>query len=138
MQHLKASQRRHDERWDYTSEWQNITHPIGYCHAWKDPDEWGLPVSDEEKEKFRQHKGKYHTDGHATAEEACECYKQYILDHIVRHSDDINTLHKCQVCDEWTHHRVHVDRFDSFILCAKHANRETLEKLFEVGEAWES
>ena len=138
MQHLKARQRQHDKRWDYTSEWQNIIHPIGYCHAWKDPDAWNLPMSEDQKQEYRQFSDKYHTDGHETAVEACECYKQYLLDHTVRHSDDMDTLLKCKICHDWTHHRVHVDRFMSFILCKKHANRETLEKLVKVGESWES
>lgn len=80
--------------------------------------------------------------GHDTAEEARECYKSYMLDkhlHLDRKiSDDI--LMKCKVkgCEEFTSGFASVGGYSMFILCDKHRTREEVERLYSVGESWES
>ena len=133
MQHKKARQREIDKRWDYTVG----DHPIGYCHEWKDPDEWKVPMTESKKEEYRAHEEKYHTTGHATEEEACDCYKDYLLDHNLRAFKESQTMRPCQVCGLWTQTRVEIN-WTILTLCEMHASREEVAKLISVGESWES
>jgi hypothetical protein len=137
MQHKQALQRSTDGRWDYTSG----RTPIGYCHEYSDPMEnnpFNLYWPQDQIDAVRNNKHKYHTDGHATKEEACDCYKEYTLDHHYHIGKDSNSQHKCQVCKEWTQNIIHAGMYQIFILCDKHANREEVSKLLEIGESWES
>src|SRR5512134_1548152 len=83
----QALQRESDKRWDFTSSTGSTkAHPIGYCAGWRDvpsPEvaadldaRLGAGFAERlaaEIEEKRQHQGKYHTDGHATAAEADAC-----------------------------------------------------------------
>lgn len=101
---------------------------------WGDADRW--QKSKNEAEAFKH---KYHTNGHATLEEACECYKSYQLDHSLR-MDQVtsSTMHKCQVCGTWTQAIATVGPWLHFYLCDDHRNREEVAKLFSIGESWGS
>lgn len=72
--------------------------------------------------------------GHATKEEACEHYRQYIIhDMPWSVSQDPNTQHKCGICSRWTMdyywHSTYI-----FKLCREHQNKESLEELMpEIG-----
>lgn len=138
MQYKAAQQRKADGRWDYTSGGA----PTGYCHAPNDPAEYerlGIHVSEHELQLWEQFKDKYHTDGHATADEACECYKQFLLDNRL-HLDNKqeNQQSRCQVCKEFTQGLATVGPYRMFILCDEHRTRETVTELLKVGESWES
>jgi hypothetical protein len=145
MNHLAARQRKTDKRWDYTSDNKRTgTYPIGYCHALREmKPEIGFSQEmcdryNTEEQKFAS---KYHKDGHATKEEACECYRQYELDHTLRFEDDnpdASTLHKCEECGTFTSGSAHVGAYVYWRLCAEHRTREQVEKRFTVGEAWQS
>lgn len=76
--------------------------------------------------------------GHDTEEEACNHYKEYLLDNRVRYSKDVQSQRKCEICKEWTQGLAWVGGYQGFQLCEKHQNRESLEKLLEVGISWES
>lgn len=139
MRHYSARQRT-DGRWDFTCGNQ----PVGYCGEFI---EWGdnerkmfgenfaNHVIEEQKDyKFRH---KHHIDGHATAEEACECYKQYLLDNNMRVSNNKNSQHKCGVCGEWTTQFVQVGESWLRTLCEKHSNKEEVEKIYKApSEIW--
>lgn len=138
MNYYQALQRESDKRWDYTKTNDGRTRPTGYCAGWH---EWqDLPVwSDEEnahhraewEQKVVPYKAKYHSDGHAVAEEAVECYRQYELDQDLRLGiRDETAQGKCAVCEEWTQLRAMVGMWQC-PLCEAHNNREEVEKLYE-------
>jgi hypothetical protein len=138
MNYFGPRKRQSDDRWDYTNRNANWIYPIGYCSNYTPLDSGLIKVSEQQAKDHTRFKDKYHTTGHATADEACECYKEYLLDrrfHVKEYSD---TKHKCQVCGEWTQGYVQVGSYQTFDLCDKHANREEVSKLFEVWTSVES
>lgn len=140
-------QRQSDKRWDMTvsSDEEGWAHAIGYCAGWKgDPDEaererlekmFGEGFADRlaaELEPLRQHQAKFHRDGHATAEEAYACYKQYELDTKLRFWESKSEQKKCQICEAWTTHRAELGEFHrEFFLCLEHATRENVVLVME-------
>lgn len=133
MNHFKARQRK-DGRWDYTCRNDNYIFPVGYCDEYRPLDDRfpADPVYDANKDK-------HHTSGHATPEEARECYNRYLLDQQLRlNLESTDTQRRCQVCQEWTSLFADLD-CHIYELCEKHNNREEVEKLFKgVGEIWSS
>lgn len=81
--------------------------------------------------------------GHDTAEEACEHYRQYLLDRL-RFLDDVEnapSLHRCDApgCGAYTSGGVDVRGSLRFTLCAAHRNRETVALLYrKVGQIMSS
>jgi len=135
MSHLIALQRQHDLRWDYTI--NNV--PAGYCRQWRDWDEAIQKVSRAAYEKALSFKDKHHGDGHETAEQACACYKEYLLDQrLSLNHKNSGSQHRCKVCGEWTQMFAMVGAYDLFFLCDAHHNRDEIAKLLIVGESWES
>jgi hypothetical protein len=148
VNHYKARQREIDGRWDYTSgNSREGTHPVGYCHAYRPftPERctWMTAQQcDKENTEQAPFVAKYHADGHATELEACECYREYLLDRRLRLYDppsDPDTLHKCAVCGAMTAGMAEVD-MEHWFLCDAHRNRAEVEKLVPHGrsEAWSS
>lgn len=142
MNYLAPLQRQSDGKWDYTRN----GHPTGYCHAYRPfekKDLWifcnSQEAMDRENEKLGKYAEKYHACGHDTKEEACACYRQYLLDNLIRYDGkDMSSQQKCEVCGEWTQRFAH-GPYEIVVLCDKHCNREDLEKVFhEVGIGWES
>lgn len=146
MNFLKPRQRQSDKRWDYTSanDNQKTCYAIGYCapyRHWTDEqrERLGGYITDEMVAESEATKHKHHEDGHATAEEACECYKQYLLDHETSYDG-----HKqepwspCDICQKRTPSVVMVSGWPKAHLCDEHRNRECLEKVLKVGESWGS
>lgn len=143
----QVRQRQGNHRFDMTvsSDEEGWAHPIGYCAGWKgDPDEaekarleklFGEGFAERlqaELEGKRQFKDKYHNEGHATAEEAYACYRQYELDNELRFWESKAEQKKCQVCEEWTTHRAELGHFHrEFVLCLKHATREHVVLVME-------
>jgi hypothetical protein len=142
MNHKCARKRQSDGRWDYTYNGG----PWGYCREYRPLAEDGriIPagVSRYENEKMDSLKGKFHTDGHATEQEACDCFKQYQLDTALRlqaaEPENASQQHKCQICRKWTACHAQVGAYQLFVLCPEHQTRECVESLFSVGESWES
>ena len=138
MNYFGPRQRESDKRWDYTCRNDNWVYPVGYCHEYRSLKNGLMPVSDEQEREHERFKDKYHTNGHVTADEACQCYKQYLLDRRFHTSQWAGTQHQCNVCGEWTQTYVQIGGYQTFDLCAKHANREEVEKLFDVWTSAES
>jgi hypothetical protein len=141
MNYLKSRQRTSDKKWDYTSMNDGHAHPIGYCAGWREysPEQRKtFGMNDKYIAELETRKDKYHAEGHDTPEEACACYKVYQLDTGLRFSDQSNRQEKCLVCNEWTTKVARVDNWESYVLCEKHANREEVEKLYNVFESCES
>ncbi len=134
MNYYAARQRQDDGRWDYTCIRDGKCWAVGYCHEYIEPvDSKGVMYSVGEREKVLENKSKYHNDGHATPEEAQNCYKQYLLDFMVRRSQVDDKQVKCEVCKEWTQNLVEVNHSQVFYLCPAHDNKKELEKLVRVG-----
>lgn len=153
MNHDSARQRKSDQRWDYTTSNDGRGHAIGYCAGWREPvrDDYvrifGESRADaciaEFEAVHRPHQAKYHADGHATAEEACECYKRYRLDCELTFLEDnpkASSQHRCKAagCDVFTSGRAKVGAYNVWPLCAEHRTREVVALLFDVGESWHS
>lgn len=98
--------------------------------------------------KYAVHREKYHTDGHATPAEACECYKLYQLDNSLSFhpGDDIDAalkrqaqIHYCEVCKAPTTSWAHiVGELREFPLCKAHLNREAMEQIYTMGASMAS
>ncbi len=141
MRHYYSRQRA-DGKWDYTCG----DRPIGYCQGYHPYDEkmvnmLGQDEVDRLNAIMEQRKDLYHTCGHNTEQEACECYKQYMLDHHLHlnpKQKDPQQLVKCKVCGEFCSGHAMVGSYTIFRLCEKHCNLEEVSKLYSVGESWES
>lgn len=144
---------RRDGRWDYVCTNSAGTFAIGYCFNGEKPfysltwDELADVVKDlygndparweEEKAKHAPRLANYHNTGHATAEEACECYRRYdVLEHSHRH-DDEDAQKKCAICGEWTMHRVTVGTTlcAEYAICAKCDTEDNVLGLHLTGKA---
>lgn len=136
-------QRITDKQWDYCASNSHACYPIGYCHNYPYDESneslkelfGGLVHWEHAKAKAEPFKDKYHTNGHATEEEACQCYTDYLLDNELSFGEDTHSQKKCKVCDEWTTGRAYVNHH-SFDLCPKHQTREEVAKLYTAGETW--
>ena len=143
MNSYDARQRKDDDRWDYTCQNDGHTHPVGYCAGWPGDRRGTTPIFSDEAwsyflEKLKPFKEHYHTDGHATAEEACECYRRYLLDNRLEFRAHGVAHYPCRVCGALTNCHAEVD-FQMFHLCDEHRNKEEVEKLFpKVGQSWSS
>lgn len=131
MNYYEPKQRQSDGRWDYTR--NNL--PTGYCREFKPFDKEFVEkyhISELDAEKHNGFSHKYHSDGHNSSDEACDCYKEYQLDHQLQlDHEDKNQQRKCQVCGEWTTKFALLD-CSIFQLCDEHRNREEIAKLYKA------
>ncbi len=119
MRHCSALQNKLTKKWKYTAGWARDGRiiEIGFC-------------ADD--------------DGHDTEEEACACYRKYLLEKRCRlHEPQKNptSKHRCAVedCEEYTAGYAVVATYWMKHLCDKHRTVEVVESLFgPVGESWES
>ncbi len=149
-------------------------HPVGYCcpwevcpeclktpgKSWSTPVEGDCPVCNGTRRVDRPTP----CEGHATAEEACEHQRQYLLDHATYQPETpeararASQLNKCEAvlegdprdryddakrhavkrCSEFTYGYASHGPFSHTILCAAHCTREFFAPLVSVGESWQS
>lgn len=143
MRHYSAIQRS-DGKWDYTCG----NRATGYCHDYMPMvEQLAKYMSKQQLDNFEANKDKYHSCGHDSKQEACNCYKQYNLDHYLTFTDDkpksdvstyVYTQYKCEICGDWTNGHADVGYYVRFNLCASHRSREFVERLYSVNESWES
>jgi hypothetical protein len=120
---------RADGRWDYTCTNDAGTFPIGYCteniyalpwerlpvilqYAYGDEIRWN-----QEQAKHLPRAENYHTEGHATAEEAIACYRRHEVLELTRKYEDSHSQERCHVCSEWTQQRVEIGTFGHYAIC---------------------
>lgn len=150
-----------DGTWGYTRTNDGHIMGIGYCRPFEefDPISIGICFAGDmaRYEAFiapcreAAAQGKYHDAGHATAEEACECYKTFLLDFETRFTPDHPDLkllpprhrfNECEApgCNALTNGCAECGSGIAwhFDLCAAHRNRETVAALLTVGESWHS
>jgi hypothetical protein len=151
MNYYAARQRESDGKFDYTCHNDGRTYPVGYCRAYRPFDDKDLGTifcgdaarMAKENEKYGQYANKYHSDGHATADEAGSCYRRYLLDNRSRlHSkknEDADVLNKCAICGKWCANLGEVDSWIHWYLCDEHLTQESLDELFpDVGSSFSS
>lgn len=119
MNYLAARQMKNTDGtpglWHYTVQNDDRVYATGYCAQ-------GCP-------------------GHATAEEACEHQRQYLLNERVQFSDGASATEqrKCKVCGAWTTGYAQVDGWEIYVLCDEHRTRESVDALIpSVGYSMES
>ena len=141
-------QRESDKRWDMTvsSDEEGWCHAIGYCGEKPvDPStQTHLPVHEVNSQGWYRDRepflDKYHRDGHATAQEADACWKEYQLDVELSFHDVVDEARMCALCTRWTQ-RVAVigHEFSERIwLCEGHANRAGVEFALREAQAGEA
>lgn len=103
MNYYQASQLQKGG-WHFTCTNNGKTWPVGYC---------------------AQH------GGHATKEEAEECYRQYLLDnHIRLRSFELEGGQEyCAVCGKLTNLVAEVATVTQYVLCEEHQTKENVAKL---------
>lgn len=130
MNYYQARQRTEDERWDYTCMNDRRIWPVGYCRRWKDWDEDLKKTHPAEYERYVAAKAKFHSEGHATKEEAERCHREYELDNFLKAFSCLSDeQHKCEECGAWTQSGLGLRGIPGNYLCAAHATREFFEKL---------
>lgn len=140
MNYYGPRQRKGDSRWDYTCRNDDVIYPVGYCSPYREPDpkkDWFW--NENSIKKYQAEKEFHHEGGHATAEEAQECYTKYLMDTTLQFGHYGDIWHKCEVCDELTDGYAQVDHGTIYHLCDAHQTREIVEPKFgTVGEIWSS
>ncbi len=125
-----------------SSDEEGWAHAQGYCAGWRgDPDEaekqrltnlFGTDFVERLKKEWDVYlpfKDKFHTDGHATSEEASACWDQYELDTQVRRYKSDQHQNRCEVCKEWTPNITELGEFKRYHLCDTHDTKEALQKV---------
>lgn len=103
MNYYEARRKVDGSGWHYTCKNDWYVWPVGYC---------------------REH------EPHATKEEACDCYRKWLLDnHLRLDGQEANAQHKCRECGEWTSGYAVCDS-TIVVLCDAHRTREVFEKHF--------
>lgn len=156
MNYYAARQREKDKRWDFTVMNDKRIRPVGYCRPYEPLSSSLMPqqVVEQHNSEYGRFQKKYHDDGHATAEEACNCYREYELDNHLRFGkislDEAKSkrqaLEYCEaiaghgICGEVTASAAWIAGSISsrWNLCWQHLNRESVDGLFSVGEIWSS
>ena|SRR3990167_503513 len=129
-------------KWHWTTRNDNVIRADGYCSSRQscpDCDGWAGLIPDRECSAC-DNKGLVDRvpvcEGHDTAEEAAEHYRQYLLDNAkfveVNDADSIQLL-ICKMCDKHTASYMHVkgDAYRHDSVCPEHHNRKTAEFLIE-------
>jgi len=132
MNTYKPFQRQSDKRWDYACENNGHIHPVGYCAPYR---EWwtNSPSSQEAIDAYKATADKHHSNGHATPDEAAECYRNYLLDHRLELKiENKHAQHKCDICGDWTNLYASVNKLSKWGLCEIHNTREQVDALFEL------
>lgn len=136
MNYEQARQRKSDGRWDWTNLNDGFTYRTGYCAAFKPMAEIcasiGMPVNPDKAARHDRFATKYHTDGHATREEAERCHYEYVLDNELREFQvGEDTQHKCEMpnCPNWTQAGMFVGNWETHMLCDEHRNRAGIESV---------
>lgn len=152
-----AARQREGGRWDYTVEQDLGISKVGYCvgpfeSMWPDytPEEFAkTPLArlmqfslyqDWRTERLPL-AHKYHADGHDTKDQACECFREFLLDHSVDYNlaGHGNGLRPCEAldCQNTTRRAVLYNNFYHFWLCDEHRTRDVVATMApEVGEMY--
>lgn len=131
MKHYYARQRHYDRRWEFVVESDELVHSIGYCVGVIDLDDQGLIESLGGKDsiaylyyanRVRPFLEWFHVNGHETKEEACACYRKYLIDSSADFNVRLIDSDNCAVCGARTMYGATVGAL-SYSLCDIHRNK---------------
>lgn len=135
MYHKKARQLKNG-LWHYTCASNHDIYPIGYCSLFKTCSKCeGKSDGCGGDCKYGVVKNESPCPGHKTGEEACEHYREYLLDKAHTLTCEHSML--CKICGAETKVLMACDE-SYYALCIEHCNREGLNALLEVYESWGS
>lgn len=130
--------------WFYSRMDDKVITPVGYCAGWREwtPEQLRMQFDEamavmvlRDQEQLRLFKHKYHTTGHATDQEARDCYKEYMIDNCVTLDHKLaERRDHCMACSELTDGYAQVGTLATFVLCDNCRNRVEIAKLFKVTE----
>ena len=130
--------------WDYTNLNNDVIYPIGYCQGWEETlhptliEFFGKEQVAEYDKQRRRFFTKYHKDGHKTAEEARNCYRQWLLDNDIT-TTKYEPAKPCHQCEKPTENVVVIGSWPRYSLCEEHPLLPFLERNFKVGaDIWMS
>ena len=121
---------------------------VGYCAPFieaKTRDNGGVFVTQDSCDLHNSYKDKYHTEPHDTAIEACNCYREYLIDCTLVTYDERKlkgdtqkppyTVYTCAICGAPTRSYMAVGAYgmELYHLCTKHLNVESLCTLMGFG-----
>lgn len=135
MNYEQARERKADGRWDWTNMRDGLIWATDYCAGFKPYAEicaaLGMPNSPKAAERHDRYKDKYHTDGHATREEAERCHYDYQIDHAREFKIGPDTQRKCAYpdCEAWTQNGLQIGNYELYLLCDGHRDRDGLERV---------
>lgn len=136
MNHYEPLQRKPDGRWDYTRRNDDDVQAVGYCRpfvAWSKETAatFGVPFGSNWMAKAASFAHKHHSTGHDTAQEAAECYAEYLLDHSAQYlCSYVNEQRPCLYCKKYSEFYATVKQ-ETFDLCLEHNNSIYLRSYFE-------
>ena len=149
MNYYAARQGDDDKKWDYTCMNDGRMWPIGYCSRFLEAEVGGFAGCTQERaDRHNNFREKYGRHNHETKEEAFECYKQYVLDNLVRfwpyrepkeEKPMTRTEHLCQAegCESYKAGLARMEQ-RNFFLCDEHQTRAVVSSLLHIGESWSS
>jgi hypothetical protein len=117
-----------------------LTYPVGYCVGPIDLDDPdlinSLGGSDSiaygiYRSKVTPFLDEYHLNGHDTKEEACACYKRYLLDNRLVIDSKLTGKDSCVVCGARTEYAALLEGMH-YVLCNVHRNRDEVSNLMPV------
>lgn len=141
MNYLAPRQRTSDGRWDFTTKNDDRVFPVGYCSGPRDWKPEHFPILGGEFAARAAYElnvvqlahPHFHSDGHATRDEAAACYRRYLLDTRTSFPPPHAPSLPCLVCKEPTDLSADVDG-DRYPLCEKHLDRTSLEAVVPVAD----
>jgi hypothetical protein len=133
--------------WEFGCDVDGQWYSVGYCVPWEEvtaqeiTEKYGsyyVPAMLQAQEKKRQFKDKYHPGGHRTREEACACYREFLLDQALSRRSIVGTLCNDETCDvpsclERPSVEVEFYPLNVFLyLCQDHDTRGSISSLFPL------
>lgn len=140
MKHYHAQQRSSDYRWEFVVDDDKLTYQVGYCVGvidLEDPDLIdSLGGRDSVAYKYyvanvTPNLHSYHVNGHDTKEEACACYRKFLLENRTSLNIRLTEAADCVICGSRTVYGATVDGAD-YLLCDSHRNLNELGGLMPV------
>lgn len=137
----------HSGLWHYTCMNDGNVWAVGYCSPWESCPNCKDAYPAESGCELCKGNGLVKSTnpcyGHATANEACQHYKSYLLDRLRIDGPKVEEWpkDKCAVDDcasEAKYFSTIPGDYHHYELCEMHANKETVSGLFNVGESWSS
>ena len=140
MKHYYARQRPYDYRWEFVVDSDGLVYPAGYCVGVIDLEDPELIESlggrdsiayDYYVKKVTPFLHMFHVNGHDSKEEACACYRRYLLDNRTSLDIRMDKEQECLICGLKTLYMASVDGM-SYVLCDGHRNTDELSGLLPV------